>query len=413
MKHALSRRALIFGAAAAAGAAATARFPLVREAQAAPPSNTAVVLVYFSGGYNAIFPCANAFTSSGAFAVSTSNVVDVGGGHLVDKALLGSLTPARWARMAQVGVRHGLSNHDAAQNALWTTAKRQSRPLVLASALGGDAAIKCAALGRKPPGFHGAEGNVSMQVITSLGTVLAAYGRSVDPLAPSRARAAGGLAAAAKMSATKLAASPTSGADMTSGYSSAVDLLQKPSPGLDTFTLSAVAPLYGLPADVDPVNDIRAQLLGAELMIRTGTRVVTVVDGGSPAWDTHGDSDASLVRDQMGDRSATNNQGRYVASSLKTFLDRMSNTSIVGATKVVTVLFGDFSRSLPGSDHAANLTATAFGDRVKPGSTGDVDASVRLPTGTPGIDGFWSYVAALAGTSVPAWGQNPHAGIIL
>lgn len=413
MKSALSRRGFLLGSAGAAGVAAATRFPFVREAHAETPSDTAVVLVYFSGGYNAIFPSATAFMSGGAFGVNAGNVTDVGGGRLVDKALLGSLTPARWARMAQVGVRHGLSNHDAAQNALWTTTKRQSRPLVLASTLGGDAAIKCAALGRKPPGFHGTEGSASMQVITSLGTVLAAYGKSVDPLAPSRPRASSGLAAAAKMSATKLGAAPVSGAEMASGYSSAVDLLVKPTPGLDSFALSSVAPLYGLPATVDAVADIRTQLLGAELMIRTGTRVVTVVDGGSPAWDTHGDASGELVRDQMGDRTPANAPGRYVASSLKAFLDRMSDPAVVGTTKVATVLFGDFSRSLPGSDHAANLTATVFGPRVKAGSTGEVDANVRLAAGTPGIDGLWAYIAALTGKSVAAWGANPHAAITL
>ena len=413
MKHGLSRRALLLGSAAVAGAAAVTRFPFVREARADAPSDTAVVLVYLSGGYNAIFPCPQAFKAAGSFSVSDGNVTDVGGGRLVDKTLFGSITPARWSHMAQVGVRHGLSNHDAAQNALWTTTKRESRPLLLANALGGDAAIKCAALGRKPPGFHGAQGNASMQVITSLGTVLAAYGKSVDPLAPSRSRAAAGLAAASKMSATKLGAAPVTGADMTSGYSSVVDLLQKPTPGLDSFSLSDVATGYGLPTNVDAVNDIRSQLVGAELMIRTGTRVVTVVDGGSPAWDTHGDSTAELARNQMGDRTAANPAGRYITSALRRFLDRMSDPTVVGSTKVVTVLFGDFSRSLPGSDHAANLTATAFGDRVKAGSTGDVDAAVRLVDGTPGIDGFWSYIAAMAGGSVASWGANPHSAITL
>ena len=72
------------------------------------------------------------------------------------------------------------------------------------------------------------------------------------------------------------------------------------------------------------------------------------------------------------------------------------------------VILGDFSRSLPGSNHQANLTATVIGKYVKLGTTGRVTSDVGLPSGSPGIQAFWSYLAAVAGTADKPFGNNPH-----
>jgi hypothetical protein len=69
---------------------------------------------------------------------------------------------------------------------------------------------------------------------------------------------------------------------------------------------------------------------------------------------------------------------------------------------------GDFSRSLPGSNHQANLTATVIGKHVKLGTTGRVNADVGLPNGSPGIQGFWAYLAAVLKTADQPFGTNPH-----
>ena len=45
-------------------------------------------------------------------------------------------------------------------------------------------------------------------------------------------------------------------------------------------------------------------------------------------------------------------------AALKVFTDR---TLAMTDRNVVTVIMGDFSRSLPGSNHQANLTATVIG----------------------------------------------------
>ena len=247
----ISRRSLLVGS-----AAAFALSRLAGTAKADPPAkpNSAVVLIYFMGGFNAIFPTAKSFMGTNQFGVTASNVTDVGNGMIVDSSLFGQVSAARWQKMSQVGVAHGISNHDSAQNALWTTSKKKSRPLMLADALGGEAAIRCAALGKKPPGFHGQVGDASMQVISSLGTVLSAYGKSVDPTAPGRAAAAKGLSAAGAMSQGRIGGNPNSGADLKAGYPAGADLLTKATPGLATFDMNSIAPAYGLPAAVDQVE---------------------------------------------------------------------------------------------------------------------------------------------------------------
>ena len=92
-------------------------------------------------------------------------------------------------------------------------------------------------------------------------------------------------------------------------------------------------------------------------------------------------------------------------AALKVFTDR---TLAMTDRNVVTVIMGDFSRSLPGSDHQANLTATVIGKYVKLGTTGRVNAAVGLPSGSPGINGFWAYLAAVLGASGQPFGTNPH-----
>jgi hypothetical protein len=95
---------------------------------------------------------------------------------------------------------------------------------------------------------------------------------------------------------------------------------------------------------------------------------------------------------------------------LRLFLTRM----MADPTKnVVTVIMGDFSRSLPGSDHQPNLTATVFGKYVKPGTTGRVAANVGLPAGTPAVPGLYAYLAALLKVPGTPFGANPHTSIIL
>jgi hypothetical protein len=91
-------------------------------------------------------------------------------------------------------------------------------------------------------------------------------------------------------------------------------------------------------------------------MIEAGANVVIAVDGG---WDTHNDRTGASVRGKM------NNN---ILPGLRTLMTRM----MADPTKNVTaVIFGDFARSLPNSDHANGTSATVI-DRA-------ALAAARLP----------------------------------
>jgi uncharacterized protein (DUF1501 family) len=144
------------------------------------------------------------------------------------------------------------------------------------------------------------------------------------------------------------------------------------------------------------VNNFAARMAAAELMVRSGTSVVVAQD--DFVWDSHGDTTANNVRNQMTQR---------IAPALGTFLSRMVDA---GSTErnVVVAIFGDFHRSLPGSDHQASLSALVIGKTIKNGTTGKTDAKVGQAATTPSIPGLWQFLSAAAKNSTSPFGANPH-----
>jgi uncharacterized protein (DUF1501 family) len=142
------------------------------------------------------------------------------------------------------------------------------------------------------------------------------------------------------------------------------------------------------------VRSFASKFVAAELMVRAGANVVVLSDGG---WDTHDDVDGTTVRNKM---------TSYVLGPMNTFISRM----VADTTRNVTLcIMGDFARSLPGSDHQPNLTATVIGRNVKQGTTGrTIPGTVGLPPGTPSIPGLWAYLAAVAKVPGAPFGANPH-----
>lgn len=387
----LSRRNLLRASAALAGAAALS--PRAGFAQAAP-EKPCVVLIHLDGGYNALFGSADSFLGSGAFGTSASTVRVLGNGLAVDAPTFGTMPQAALDKMASVGVRHGLTAHDAATTALWSFGGR-SYPTVLAAAMGGDAAIKAAVVGNKlPDGPRPAEGGVSLQGITDMRATIVALGGALDPSVPNRNIATEAMARASLMSRKRLLRSPHSLRSVGDGYTTGVEALRKQGLALD---YNALAAAYGISSTTTAVSNFRTQMVAAELMVMAGANVVSAFDGG---WDTHGDTDGSNVRDMMNAR---------ILPPLNTFLARVMSDP---ARNVVTVILGDFARSLPGSDHQGNLTVTVIGKYVRQGTTGRCEANVSLNPATPGIAGLWSYLASVARTPVAAFGNNPHTGLI-
>jgi hypothetical protein len=406
MSKDFSRRGLFRRAAVAAGALSVSRIPglswLEREARAEGTGETPALFIFnMIGGYNALFGSANSFQGSNAFGVNATNIRQVGTSPLfVDKSTLGTLSLNTLNHMASIGVDHGITSHPTARMSLLFDGNK-SRLITLSKALGGTAAVRCVTIGNlMPVGTHTAQGDVSLQQVRDLTTTISVLGGVTSGNAPARPQAADGIAAAQAMSASALAGNPSSARSFAESYPAASSQLKEATVTLD---YAGMATAYGLQAQTNgsfatDVRNTTMQIMGAELMIKAGANVVIANQGG---WDSHGDDNGSEVRNKI--------LGDGTMAALKVFTDRMFAET---GRNVVTCIMGDFSRSLPGSNHQGNMTATVIGKYVKVGTTGKVNADVALPSGTPGIQGLWAYLSAALKCPDQPFGANPHGLIV-
>jgi hypothetical protein len=401
MSNGTSRRDFFKRAAIAAGALGVSRIPgvnLLGKAEAAPGAEPPAIFIFnMIGGYNALFGSADSFVASGAFGCTATNTMKIGTSNLVvDKRTLGTLSASTLNKMASIGVNHGITSHPTARANLILDGAT-SRLIKMSVALGGTAAVRCATMGGlMPVGTHKAMNGVSLQQVRDLSTTIAALGGATGGSAPDRALAADGISASESMSKEKLDVNPSSGKSLIEGYPAASSQLRQATVAFD---YAEMATAYGLTAGTGGtfstnVNSTTMQIMGAELMIRAGANMVIANQAG---WDSHGDNNGNEVRNKI--------LGDGTMAALKAFTDR---TLAMTNRNVITVIMGDFSRSLPGSNHQANMTATVIGKYVKLGTTGRVTADVGLPSGSPKIDELWAYLGAVAGASGSPFGANPH-----
>jgi hypothetical protein len=397
MKH-VSRRGFLQALGIGTGAVIGTRLAgksLLGVAQAATPEPTTVVFVYLTGGFNAIFTGADAFTNV-AFGVTGGNSTALGGGLVIDNALANAIPAGIRNKVASVGIRHGITDHGNAERSLFLNGN-QSALLQLADAMGGTGAIKAAVVGAGtlPNGERPAPVNgVSLQPINDMkATIEAIAGAANAPNLADRPGMAKGLMAARTMSKANVAKHPASLVSVDQGLTSAIATVQKP---VQVFNQAEFNTAYGLNASTT-VNNFRAQMAAAELMVRSGANTVVAPDGFN--WDSHGDSDGNNVRNQMTQR---------IAPALTTFLTRMVLNAQAERNVVVAIL-GDFHRSLPGSDHQGNLSALVIGKTLKNATTGKTDAKVAQSPNTPSIAGFWQFLSAAAKVDTAPFGANPHA----
>ncbi|MDB4995671.1 MAG: hypothetical protein JWM74_3103 [Myxococcaceae bacterium] len=402
----LSRRGFLKGAAAAAGAAAGTRFAgreLIGSARAAGTNQPALLVIHLNGGFNSLFVSADSLV--GKFGVTAGNFTKVGAGGAgpgIDNTWANSMSPFVKNHIATIGVRHGISSHDAARTADWTYQNRNSG-LILANALGGTGSIKAAIVGAGTPlGPKPPEGGVTLQSINDMKTTIDALGGGAkNPRIPDREITAGAITDSEKMSAGRLKDSPVGLTSLREGYGATIDTLKQP---VKPFSFPDLAAAYGLNANATNVNTFAAKMAAAELMITAGSNVVIAIDNG---WDTHGDTNGNTVRNKM---------TSYVMPALNAFMNRMivddtlaANSALPGFNRNVAVcIFGDFARSLPGSDHQPNMSAAVMGKFVKSGTTGRTDANVGLAAGTPSTAGWWAYLAAITKAPGTPFGANPH-----
>jgi hypothetical protein len=395
MKH-VSRRGFLQAVSVSAGAVIGTRLAgpsLFGVARAATPEPTTVVAIFLNGGINAIFTGADSFTNT-AFGVTGNNVTALGGGVIIDNALANAIPNSVRNKVASIGIRHGITDHGNAQRSLFVSGN-QSAPLMLANAIGGQGAIKAAVVGGNslPNGQQPAPVNgVSLQPITDMrATIEAIAGAENAPNRADRPGMAKGLAAAQAMSKAAVTKHAASLASVEPGLASAIATVQKP---VQPFSVNEFNTAYGLNGTA--VNNFGARMAAAELMVRSGANFVIAQDGG---WDTHGDTTGNTVRNMVNQR---------IAPRLRTFLTRMLEGPAATERNVIVAIFGDFHRSLPGSDHQANLAALVIGKTLRNATTGRTDARVGLAPNTPGTPGLWQLLAAASRVDSSPFGANPH-----
>jgi hypothetical protein len=411
MNKRFSRRTLLQGLGAGALAVGASGLLPGGRAQASPtgqgpgPSNVVaetphLVIIFLEGGLNSMFCSGDSFigaTADLSFGVTSDNTKQLGSsGVFVDRDTIFTLPAIALEHTAVIGCAHGLSAHTTARAGHFNDSSDNARMLLLADAMGSASPLKAVSIGsRIPYGSVSPYNDVTLQPITGLGPVVSAYG-GTDSLGLDRASASLAIRSARRQSAVDFSASPQKLDTLGQAYDALPTVLESSGTVPDLATINAA---YGLSATSTTVNNMNEQLRAADVMIQAGASVLTAISGG---WDSHGDIDGNVVRTKM---------AAEIIPGLSIFLSRMFADP---TRNVVTVITGDFARSLPGSNHQPNLSSIMFGRYCKVATTGRVDDDVRLPSGfTPGLNEHWSALAAALKLPTNPFGANPHTSLIL
>ena len=155
--------------------------------------------------------------------------------------------------------------------------------------------------------------------------------------------------------------------------------------GLASAKLDEIRHAYGA-TQGRTVDDLPRTFAAVEALIRADAGVVfaqaAFTGREDRQFDTHHDDGGKLAREIMAP----------ITPGLSVFLQRMLS---LRGRNVVTLLTGEFSRTLPGADHARGGTATVIGKYVRTGSGGR-----QLPDGSPPEDAappeaLWAYLAGV------------------
>jgi hypothetical protein len=142
---------------------------------------------------------------------------------------------------------------------------------------------------------------------------------------------------------------------------------------------------YGAFGSHSAIDSLRASFAAVEALVHAGASVVFA----QPAYtgredrqfDTHHDDIGKVAREIMAP----------ITPMLATFLDRVM---AMPGRNVVTLLTGEFSRTLPGADHAKGGTATVIGKYVRTGAIGRQQADGSPPDDAPPPEALWAFIAS-------------------
>jgi hypothetical protein len=322
-----------------------------RAQAAAPEERPTLVVLWLNGGPAGLFNSADSFLASGAFGVTENNVRALGNGLFVDKGSLGALPAAARAHMASINFRHGIVRpHEHARAAVLEAGPR-SQLLRLASAMP-EGAIRCA-------------------VVNDLGLPA---GVAADP--------------------------PAEGGAILERVVDVGEIARR----LGSQPLADARAAYGMQRQSTAVRDQASSFAAVELLVHAGASVIFAQPAytGRPdrQFDTHEDDTGTQARAVMAP----------ITPSLTVFLDRVL---ALPGRNVVTMLVGEFSRTIPASDHEPGGTATVIGKYVRTGTAGP-----QRPDGSPVADapppeGLWAYAAAALRIPGTPFGPNPNPELIV
>lgn len=347
--YSMTRRELLKGGMAVAGALALGDARLLAKGRAASERPTLVVF-WLNGGPAGLFNSADAFLANGAFGVTADNIRSLGNGLYVDAGSLGSLPAVALQHMASVHFRHGLYSHNDSRAAVLQAGPR-SQLLRLAAAMP-PAAVRCA-------------------IVNNLGLPV---GVSDHP------QLEHGI-----------------------GFEHIMKL-DDARRSLSIAQFNDIREAYGAFGANPMIDNQRTTFAAVEALVREGAGVVFA----QPAYtgrqdrqfDTHHDDTGDVARQIMAP----------ITPALDTFLRRVM---ALPGQNVVTLLTGEFSRTLPGADHAKGGTATVIGKYVRTGAAGRQRPDGSPPDNAPSPEALWAYVATALrlGESAP-FGKHPHDDLL-
>lgn len=347
-RRTFTRRQALQGSAALAGALSLGKWPFARSET--PAEQPALVVFWLNGGPAGLFNSAGSFLSNGAFGVVPGNVRDLGGGLLVDADTLGALPAAARAHMASINFRHGVVRPHEQARAAVLESQGHSQLLRMAAAMP-RSARRCA-------------------VVNDLG-----FPAGVETNAP----AEGGIVIERVVETSE--ASRRLGGERWPEICSA----------------------YDAPADRASIADQRLTFAAVEALVRDGVGVVfaqpAYTGRADRQFDTHEDDSGTAARAVMAP----------ITPSLSTFLERSGQ---MPGRRVVTLLVGEFSRTVPQSDHEPGGTASVIGESVRTGTAAPQRPDGSPPLDAPPPDALWAYCAAALGLDSIPFGPNPHPELL-
>jgi len=344
----ITRRAALQGGAAVAGALALGKW---RRPESLPgPERPALVVFWLNGGPAGLFNSARSFLAKGSFGVTDSNVRKLGNDLYVDTESFGALPAAARAHMASINFRHGiLRPHEHARAAVLEAGSRSQ--LLRMAAVMPDGPVRCA-------------------VVNDLGLPA---GVAANP-------------------------PPEGGATLE-----CVLDLERVASRIGTVQFDDVRSAYGMPEGRTAISDQRSTFVGVELLVHAGASVVFA----QPAYTGRPDRQFDTHEDDAGVESRA--VMAPITPSLATFLDRML---VLPGRNVVTLLAGEFSRTIPKSDHEPGGTATVIGKYVKTGTAGPQQPDGAPPPNAPPPEALWAYTAAALRLPAAPFGRNPNPELI-